>query len=164
MPQGHFEKVISKIDSLNKEDPHQKEFPYSLKLTNWILKLDPQASAHLKIAARGQHICRWTVPRGNYEEGRGGYLRWREDLKKYHAKRVSEIMQEFEFGHDDVNKVSDIILKKNLKTNPDSQTMEDALCLVFLEDQFSDLKGKTPDEKMIDIVKKNLAKNVAPSP
>jgi hypothetical protein len=89
---------------------------------------------------------------------RGGYLRWREDLKRFHAKTVGGLMKEAEYGEADVEVVRQIILKKNLQANADAQTIEDALCLVFLESQFEDLRRKTPDAKMIDIIQKTWRK------
>jgi hypothetical protein len=45
------------------------------------------------------------------------------------------------------------LLKKHLRTASDVQTMEDALCLVFLEFQFDDLIAK-----QIGILRKTWAK------
>lgn len=162
-----LKKVIEKIDALNSQDPNQepvhdffypKELLYSQRLTEWVLKLEPNASEILRIAARGQHVKRWESPRDKYPMDRGGYLRWREDLKKFHAQIIGEVMKSE--GYDDVSigKVQEIILKKNIKSNPDTQTLEDALCLLFLETQFEELKEKIPDEKMIPIVKKTWTK------
>ena len=161
-----FNKVIEKIDELNARDPHQegvegvqrsRELLYSKRLTEWVLKLEPEPSETLRIAARGQHICRWTVPRDRYPMTRGGYLRWREDLKKFHAGKVGEIMREAGYPEHTIEKVSSIIQKKNLN-EPETQTVEDALCLEFLCTQFSDLKSKTPPDKMKEIVLKTWKK------
>ena len=70
---------------------------------------------------------------------RGGYLRWREDLKRFHAKTVGEIMAKEGYSEAEIDAVRQIILKK-YQTNTDAQTMEDALCLVFLESQFEELR------------------------
>jgi hypothetical protein len=48
--------------------------------------------------------------------------------------------------------------KRHLKDEPESQTLEDALCLVFLETQFADLRKKTEPAKMREIVRKTWAK------
>jgi len=153
-----FGQVIDQIDAVNKTDPKGYELGYSEKLSAWILKLKPQASQALRIAARGQHIARWTSPREKYPKGRGGYLRWREDLKKFHAEKVATIMKACGYSDPDIEPVKEIILKKNMKTNPDSQTMEDAVSLVFLEDQYLEFKKKTSEDKMKDILKKTWRK------
>jgi len=160
-------KVLDDIDTYNKADPRQDDLDgvprpleqaYSERMTRWVLKLNPQASEALRIAARGQHIGRWTVPRETYPMNRGGYLRWREDLKRFHASTVTELMRKAGYSESDCERVRVMILKKNIQGDADTQTLEDALCLIFLERQFEDLKQKTPDEKMIEIVRKTWRK------
>ena len=53
-----------------------------------------------------------------------------------------------------IKEVGAIILRKNLKENADSQTIEDALCLVFFETQFHDSIEKTPPDKMKTILQR----------
>jgi hypothetical protein len=150
--------VLQAIDEYNAQDPSARERDYSERLTGWVQKLQPNPSESLQIAARGQHIGRWTIPRSTYPMTRGGYLRWREDLKKFHANTVADLMEKAGYAPAERDRVSQIILKKNIQGDPDTQTMEDALCLIFLESQFEDLQQKTPDEKMIDIVRKTWRK------
>jgi len=153
-----LQNVLADIDRFNRQDPKGYEFPYSERLTAWVLRLNPQPSEALRIAARGQHIGRWKSPRETYPMDRGGYLRWREDLKRFHADTVGEIMKRHGCAPGLVERVRQIILKKNLAADADVQTLEDGLCLVFLETQFDDLRGKTPDEKMKDIIRKTWKK------
>ena len=155
---ARLENVLQTIDAYNAGDPHGRELPYSEKLTAWVLQLNPAPSEALRIAARGQHIGRWTIPRQSYAMNRGGYLRWREDLKRFHAKTIGEIMAKEGYPESDTDAVKQIILKKNFQSNPDAQTIEDALCLLFLESQFEELRQKTPDPKMIDIIQKTWKK------
>ncbi len=150
--------VLSAIDSFNAKDPRGYELPYSQALTAWVLRLWPDAPETLRIAARGQHIGRWMSPRESFPMDRAGYLRWREELKRFHASKVLELMGQAGYSEETQQKVRSIILKKNLQTDPEAQTMEDALCLVFLETQFTDLITKTPRDKMIDIVRKTWKK------
>ncbi len=154
---SRLENVLRAIDAYNQRDPSGHEFPYSEKLSRWVLELNPQPSEALRIASRGQHIGRWTSPRKNYPMDRGGYLRWREDLKRFHAQTVGEIMAKEGYTEPEIDAVRQVILKK-YQTNADAQTIEDALCLVFLESQFEELHRKTPDEKMIDIIQKTWRK------
>lgn len=167
MEPERLQKVIQKIDALNSEDPNKeiidggtfpRELVYSQRLTEWVLKLDPDASEELKIAAHGQHIQRWKIPRSKYELNRGGYLRWREELKRFHSQQIREIMHEAGYPEVTIQKVSQIILKKNLQNDHNSQTIEDALCLVFLETQFSDVRKQVTEEKMQEIVRKTWCK------
>ena len=155
---SRLENVLAAIDAYNKQDPNRQELPYSEKLTSWVVQLDPQPSEALRIAARGQHIGRWKSPRQSYPMDRGGYLRWREDLKRYHAKTIGELMATEGYSESEIEEVNQVVLKKNFQSNPDAQTIEDALCLVFLENQFEELRRKTPDPKMIDIIQKTWRK------
>lgn len=166
MSEKQFQQVIRKIDEANSADPHKvpmegglqpHELAYSGWVTDWVRRLDPAAGEELLIAARGQHISRWEIPRGTYPDDRSGYLRWREALKQLHAEKVGRIMREAGYPEESVEKVARIILKKNIR-DPESQTVEDALCLVFLERQFTDLNSKEPEEKMLEILRKTWRK------
>ena len=42
--------------------------------------------------------------------------------------------------------------------DPEAQTLEDGLCLVFLETQFADLRARHPAAKIADIVQKTWRK------
>ena len=167
MSTENFEKALTEIDRFNSQDPRQKivdgvahpqELTYSKSLTEWVLKLDPQASEALRIAARGQHIGRWTVPRAEYPADRSGYLRWREDLKLFHAGKVAGILRDVGYEEDFIQRVTSMMLKNNIKEDTDAQTLEDALCLVFFETQFMDLMEKTTVDKMKTLVRKTWKK------
>ena len=136
---GRLEDVLHAIDTYNQKDPYGREIPYADRLTSWVLRLNPKPSDALRIAARGQHIGRWTSPRESYPMDRPGYLKWREDLKRFHAKTVGDLMAAAGYSEVDVEAVRQIILKK-FQTNTDAQTIENALCLVFLENQFEELR------------------------
>ena len=159
--------LIARIDELNRQDPnqefvngvaHPRELLYSQRLSAWVERLDPRASEALRIATRGQHVCRWTIPRSRYEMTRRGYLRWRETLKAFHADTVAALMQEAGYPDQMSQRVRTIMGKRQLQDDPDTQTLEDALCLVFLETQFADLRKKTPDKKMREILRKTWVK------
>lgn len=167
MPTENFEKAIKEIDRFNSQDPrqrvvdgiaHPQELAYSKILTEWVLKLDPQASEALRIAACGQHISRWTVPRAEYPADRSGYLRWREDLKAFHAEKVGGILRDVGYEEGFIQRVKSLVLKKNIEEDTDAQTLEDALCLVFFETQFMTLMEKTPADKMKILVRKTWKK------
>src|SRR5690348_10649745 len=122
---ARLDPVLRAIDAYNARDPHQKELPYSERLSAWVLRLEPHASEPLRIAARGQHIGRWTKPRDTYPMDRGGYLRWREDLKRFHAETVAALMADHGYAPELIERTRTIILKKNLAADSDVQTLED---------------------------------------
>src|SRR5258706_3260120 len=122
------------------------------------MRLAPAASEELRLASRCQHLCRWEIPRGRYEMTRAGYLRWRADLKKFHAAKAGEILRDTGYPDEIVIRVQELNLKKNFPRDPDSRVLEDALCLVFLEFQFADLASRTEEAKMINALQKSWKK------
>src|SRR5438093_12396771 len=152
-----FESALRRFDEENSRDPNTveiqghkrpRELVYAEWLTNWVLRLCPNASEALRLAARSQHLCRWMVPRNSYPMTRAGYLQWREGLKKFHAQCAGEILREVGYPENVIARVQSLNLKKNFPQDPESRVLEDALCLVFLERQFADLAAKTTEEKM----------------
>lgn len=149
-----FQAAISRFDAANARDPRGRELPYAKRLSAWVERLCPAASEELRLAARAQHLCRWMIPRESYPQDRAGYLKWREDLKKFHATQAGTILQELGFPIDMIVEVQDLIRKRNFPRDPQSRVLEDALCLVFFEEQFEETTDKTGDEKMIEILRK----------
>ncbi|MBK8871110.1 MAG: DUF4202 domain-containing protein [Elusimicrobia bacterium] len=165
MTDPRLAKTLAAIDAANAVDPRRTadgkpvEVDHSERLTRWVERLCPTPSDALRIAAQGQHIERWTSPRAAFPDGRAGYLRWREELKKFHARRVGDIMREAGYGAEAVARVTELITKAAHRAgDAEGQALEDGLCLVFLETQYRDLAAKTPKEKMDDIVHKTLRK------
>ena len=159
--------AFTRFDQANSEDPnkitvHGKEKPKELvfaeRLTEELKQLAPDACEALLLASRCQHIRRWEIPRSTQPMGRAGYLKWRAGLKKFHAETSAKILREVGYSDEIINTVEALNQKKNLKSDSDCQTLEDALCLVFLKYQFDALIRDTEHEKMIRIVQKTWAK------
>jgi hypothetical protein len=158
-----FNSAIARFDAENSRDPNlengrPRELLYAERLTDWVLKLAPDASEVLLLAARCQHICRWESPRENYPMTRPGYLKWRADLKKFHAEKSGAILREVGYDDETIRRVQDLNLKKNFPTEAEVRVLEDALCLVFLEFQFAAVAAKSDDEKMVNAVRKSWEK------
>ena len=152
-----FERTIAAIDAANAEDPHDKELRHAELATAWVRRLRPEASEALLLAARGHHIRRWVIPRSSYPEGRRGYLRWRRDLQRAHAADLARILTAEGYDETTAARVQDIVQKKQLATDPEVQAFEDALCLVFLQDQLDEFAGRYAD-KAADVLEKTLEK------
>jgi hypothetical protein len=164
---AQFQQVLRKFDDENARDPnlvvidgtaHPRELVYAQRLGDWVLRLCPEASEALQLAARSQHICRWMIPRNSYPMTRAGYLRWREELKRFHAQKSTEILREAGYSEETIARVRDLNLKKNLGEDPECQVLEDALCLVTLQYQLGDLMDKTEPDKMVTILQKTWKK------
>ena len=162
-----FEQVIGLIDAQNNLDPNlentasgaqPKELLYAQRMTEKLLQFQPNASEQVQIAARAQHICRWKIARNTYPMDRVGYLKWRQDLKKFHADLTASLLQQVGYDADFIARVSFLIEKKLLKKDAETQLLEDVICLVFLEYYFEEFIHKHDDDKLIDIVKKTWAK------
>ena len=89
---------------------------------------------------------------------RPGYLKWRADLKKFHAQKSGEILREAGYDEGVIRRVQELNLKKNFPADPECRVLEDALCLVFLEFQFAELAAKTDEEKTINALQKSWQK------
>lgn len=162
-----FESTIALIDKKNSEDIYTisfngKEYPkellYSERMTKKLLEFNPEASEALQIATRAQHICRWKIARNEYSMDKVGYLKWRETLKKMHADIATDILIEVGYDSKFIDRVSFLINKKLIKKDKESQTIEDVICLVFLEYYFEEFAIKHAEDKVIDILQKTWIK------
>ena len=162
-----FEAAVRRFDEENARDPHvevsegvahPRELLYAQRLSDWVLRLSPHASEALRLAARCQHLCRWLVPRGLYPMTRTGYLQWREGLKKFHAEKAGAILREVGYPGDVVRRIQALNLKKGFPEDPETRVLEDALCLVFLEHQLSDLASRSTEEKVLNALQKSWRK------
>jgi hypothetical protein len=162
-----FTAALRRFDEENARDPnveiadgvpHPRELLYAQRLTDWALRLCPDASEALRLAARCQHLCRWQIPRNSYPLTRAGYLKWRAELKKFHAQKAGEILREVGYDEVTVRRVQDLNLKKDFQNDPEGRVLEDALCLVFLQFQFADLAARTPEDKTINALQKSWQK------
>jgi hypothetical protein len=162
-----FEQAIQLIDQINAEDPisetwkgesFPKELLYSHRITQKLEQFAQDASEHLKIAARAQHIGRWKIQRSEYPMDRPGYLTWREELKKMHAEMTGQLLLATGYEETFISKVKFLIRKKQLKSDLETQALEDVVCLVFMEYYLEDFVAKHETEKVRDILKKTWGK------
>jgi Domain of unknown function (DUF4202) len=135
-----------------------KELVDAERLAQWVERLEPSPSEALALASHCQHLCRWELPRGDFPEGRTGYLTWRKALARLHADRAAEILRSVGYEAALIADVRAINLKQGLHTNADTQTMEDALCLVFLQFELDEFAQKHADHKVVDIIRKSWGK------
>ncbi len=160
-------KAFRLFDEANNKDPnivlfqgkeYSKELLYAIRMTNRLNEFAPDASEPLQLTARCQHICRWEIPRESYEMNRVGYLKWRQDLKTFHAEKAAKILEEVGCGQQTIDQVTFLLEKKQLKKNEDTQTLEDVICLVFLEFYFEPFAKKYSEEKLVNILQKTWRK------
>jgi len=154
-----LETSLQLIDAANADDPNNgAEALYSQRMLQTLQTFDGEASEPLTLACYAQHVCRWQLARKDYPAGLKGYLNWRSDLAKLHAEVLADAMSKAGYAEQDIDRAKHIIQKKKLKTDQESQTLEDVSCLVFLNHYFDAFAAKHNDEKVIDIVRKTWAK------
>lgn len=155
--------AFAAIDAANAADPTLENgqpaaLLYGLRMTAEVAPLFPDASDILKIAARGQHIERWLLPRTDYPDGLPGYLDWRREQARRHAARVGQIMLDARYDQADADRVGVLLRKEGIKRDADVQALEDIICFAFLRHYFGDFAiGKDPDH-LIKIVQKTARK------
>lgn len=167
MSPDQLETALASIDSLNARDPNSislageerpKELVHAELVSRWIERLDSNPSDALRLAARAHHVERWVISRSQYPEGREGYLKWRAALQRHHAETAERVLGNLGVDAETTSRVRDIIRKRSLRSDPEVQCFEDALCLVFLETQLSALAGRLDRDKMVKVLRLTLPK------
>ena len=162
-----FSDVLQRIDTANAADPeavtdgeasHPAALLYGRRMSAELVRFCPDASEHLRIAARGQHIERWRLPRTSYPEGREGYLAWRRDQGRSHADRVAGLMRDAGYAAEDCDRVARIVRKEGIKRDEEVQVLEDVACLVFLRWYSAAFAESHAPEKVYRIVAKTARK------
>lgn len=155
------------IDAAHAADPRRTpdgkaaELVYADRMEAWVARLVPDAPALLRLAARCQHLERWSVPRTIFPEGKAGYLKWRQSLYKKQADRAKELLLQAGVSAAGADEAATWVSKTALKTNPGTQALEDAACLVFLENEIADFAAQHadyPEAKFVDIIRKTWKK------
>ncbi len=160
-----LEQVLTAIDAANSRDPGRDgetgepaSLLYGRRMSDTLAGFQPDAGEALRIAVRGQHIERWTVPRRDFPMDRAGYHRWRNTLKHIHAERLAAIMGQAGYDDASIARVSQIVRKERFKLDPEAQVLEDVACLVFLRFYAAPFAAKHAPEKVEDIIRKTWAK------
>ena len=155
------------IDAAHRADPkpgtdgRSAELVYADRMEAWVGRLVPAASPLLRLAARCQHLERWSVPRASFPEGKVGYLTWRKSLYVKQAARAKELLLQAGVSAAEADEAATWVAKTGLKTNPGTQALEDAACLVFLENEieaFAAQHAGYPAEKFVEIIRKTWRK------
>lgn len=166
-----FNRAIALFDAANAEDPNldegqPKELLYARRMSEMLERFAPHADEVAQLAVRAQHIRRWTVPRGNYPLGKPGYFAWRTGLYRFHAETAGELLLQAGYDAATIDRVKAAIGKQDLKTNPDTQLLEDVSCLVFIEHYmlgFAGQQAEYTEEKWLGIIRKTWKKMSGPA-
>ncbi len=165
-----YVKAIALIDAANSEDPNEevvdakrwpKELLYAHRMSDMLQRYAPDADEAVRLAIRSQHIQRWKSPRSDYPMNRKGYHQWRTGLYRFHAETAAELLQQADVAADTIERVRQAVGKRALKSNSDTQMVEDVAGLVFIEHYMQAFADKHPEYeelKWIDIIRKTWRK------
>ncbi len=153
-----LESAVARLEARLKEDPRCREFPFTSCMAAWVKRLTPAPSDALILAAWGHVLDRWTLPRDSHPKTTAGYHKWRKALDLISADATSKILREENIDEETVARVRDLILKKNFPADPDSQILEDADCLAFLELKFESYLDEWDETKTVRILRGTLEK------
>ncbi|HEY8994414.1 MAG TPA: DUF4202 domain-containing protein [Lacunisphaera sp.] len=162
-----FAKARELIDAAHAGDPKRAadgrpaELVYADRMESWAARAATAPTPLLRLAARCQHLERWSVPRDTFPEGKVGYLKWRQSLYKKQADRARALLLQAGVPAPEADEVAIWVSKSAMKTNPGTQALEDAACLVFLENEieaFAAQHADYPREKFVDIIRKTWKK------
>jgi hypothetical protein len=156
-------RTLALIDAANQADPTVEDgqpaaLLYGQRMTAELARLFPDASDILQIAARGQHVERWLLPRKDYPAGKEGYLAWRREQARRHALRVGGMMAEAGYPEPDCTRAGVLLRKEGLKRDPEVQALEDVICFTFLRWYFQPFAAKHDAAQVADIVAKTARK------
>ena len=148
-------------DPMRGADGRPAELGYADRVEAWVARLVPEATPLLRLAARCQHLERWSVPRGSFPMDKPGYHAWRRSLYVKQAARARELLLAAGVAVAEADEAATWVSKTGLKTNPGTQALEDAAVLVFLENEigaFAAQHTEYPREKFVDILRKTWRK------
>jgi tRNAThr (cytosine32-N3)-methyltransferase len=155
------------VDAAHAADPNKAadgrpaELAYAAGMEKWVARIVPDAKPILRIAARCQHLERWSVPRSSFPDGKSGYLAWRKSLYVKQSERARELLLAAGVPEGEAAEAATWVSKAEMRTNAGSQALEDAAALVFLESEigaFAAQHAEYPREKFVDILRKTWRK------
>jgi tRNAThr (cytosine32-N3)-methyltransferase len=152
--------AVLAIDAAHRADPEGRESAYADAVEAWVRRLVPAPSPALRLAARCQHLERWTLPRTSYPMDKAGYHAWRREQYRRQGARAKDLCLGAGVDAAVADRVERLVAKQ-LAKEPEGAALEDAACLVFLEDEAPRFVAAHPDytaEKYIDILRKTARK------
>src|ERR1700712_2280570 len=117
-----YAKARELIDAAHAADPKSTangkpaELVYADRVEAWVIRVAPAATSLLKLAARCQHLERWSVPRASFPEGKVGYLNWRRSLYVKQAARARDLMLQAGVSTSEADEAATWVSKGSMKT------------------------------------------------
>ncbi|MGM0576733.1 MAG: DUF4202 domain-containing protein [Myxococcota bacterium] len=162
-----FEEAERRLFEVHRLDPRRVEADgrdvpravhYHRRLAHWVDALEQDASTAVRLAARCQHVRRWEIPRSDHPAGRAGYKKWRSRLAAFHAEEAGRILRSAGWDDETAERVGDLVRKRRLAMDPEAGLLEDAVCLVFLENDLAPFAERHDPDKVVDVLRKTWRK------
>ncbi len=130
MIKGDLKSLKIKIKEIINTSPIPTDPSHSENTRDWVLKIKPDASTELQIAALAHDIERGT--RKNFPN-----FKSYDEYKLYHSKQsakiMSELMKKYGFYPESVKEVKELVLSHEVGGSEDANILRDADSLSFFE-------------------------------
>lgn len=164
---SRLEQALAALDALHAVDPRKvevdgapvpAELDYARRMSAALEEVFDSPSDVLRLAVRAQHLQRWRLPRTDYPMTKVGYHAWRRAQKEAHAILAIDTLRPLGFDESTLTRLGALIRKKNRATDPETQALEDAACLVFLDRELKAFAEGRDEDHLVDILRKTWAK------
>lgn len=164
---SRLDDAFAALDALHAEDPDTvaldgqtvpAELDYARKMSAALTEVADAPSEALQLAVRAQHLQRWKIERDDYPRTTPGYHAWRNAQKKAHAELAVATLRPLGFDDATLDRVAALVRKKDLARDPETQALEDAACLVFLQTKLSEFAAGREEAELVDILQKTWKK------
>lgn len=162
-----LEQALKEFDQLNRQDPRRqtvkrrsyaRELIFSQTVHAWVERLNPSALETVRLAARSHTLRRWEIPRNRYRMDIGGYNQWRGATATHAADAAGEILKRVGYPEKTIREVKRIITGHRHPSDPDTQLLEDADVLAFLEIKLEDYLTRWDESRVRRILEGTWAK------
>ena len=134
-----------------------KEQAHAEMAVEWVRRLRPDAGDALLLAARRPRAPVGDPP-GQRAAGPGRLPPWKRRLQQHHAEIAGRVLTALDYDEATVRAGPGHRGQGGPAPRSEVQTLEDALALVFVETQFTELADRLYDDHMVDVVVKTLRK------
>jgi hypothetical protein len=162
-----YKTAIELIDKVHNQDPTsdtidgvkiKAELLYSNRMLSVLEKVAPDASLELKLAAKCQHISRWSIPRATFSMDKKGYYQWRAAIMEHQLSVTTSVLKQAEINDQRIEIIVDALKNKADKTNLNASIIEDTACLTFIKWYLVPFAGQFDAVKAKIILQKTAGK------
>ena len=167
MEQTQYTTAVELINSVHNQDPNSEtidgvelkaELLYSERMLAILEKVAPDASFELKLAAKCQHMSRWSIPRATFSMDKKGYYQWRAAIMEHQLNVSSSVLKQAEINEPSIEIIVDALKNKADKSNINASIIEDTACLTFIKWYLVPFAGQFDPEKAKIILQKTAGK------